>query len=254
MIDFYYWPTPNGWKISIALEELSLPYQLRPVDILQGDQFKQEFLAISPNNKIPVIVDHDTPDQMPLPIFESGAILIYLAEKTGRLLPPTPRGRLAALQWLMFQVGGLGPMMGQANHFRIYAAEQIEYAIRRYTNEAIRLFGVMDRRLAEARYFAGETYSIADIAMVGWVKQHANMGIALADYGHVDRWYASMQARPGVQRGLALLARDVRMPRTEEDRQILFGAPLPRQGKEDDDETSIQRQMCVWSGSIQRKQ
>jgi GST-like protein len=181
MIDLYSWPTPNGHKVHIMLEECGLDYNLHAIDIGAGDQFKPDFLKISPNNKMPAIVDSDGPDGNPISIFESGAILLYLAGKTGKFLPKDVRGKYIALQWLMFQMGGVGPMFGQAHHFRIYAPEKVEYAINRYTNEAKRLYGVMDRRLGEAKYFACE-YSIADMAIFPWTRSHANQGVDLADY------------------------------------------------------------------------
>ena len=228
MIDLYTWPTPNGFKVSIMLEECALPYAAHAVDIGAGDQFKPEFLAISPNNKIPAILDHEGPDGKPISIFESGAILLYLAGKTGRFLPADVRGKYLALQWLMFQMGGLGPMLGQAHHFRIYAPEKVDYAIRRYTNEARRLYGVMDRRLALAPYFAGE-YSVADMAIFPWTRSHANQGIDLAEFPNVQRWFNAVASRPAVQRGLAVLA-DRRKPQmSEQEKATLFGAaPSPK--------------------------
>ena len=224
MIDLYTWPTPNGFKVSIMLEECALPYAAHAVDIGAGDQFKPDFLAISPNNKIPAIVDHDGPDGKPISLFESGAILVYLAGKTGRFLPADVRGKYLALQWLMFQMGGLGPMLGQAHHFRLYAPEKVEYAIKRYTNEARRLYGVMDRRLAVAAYFAGE-YSVADMAIFPWTRSHANQGIDLAEFPNVQRWFNAVAARPAVQRGLAVLA-DRRKPQmSEQEKATLFGTP-----------------------------
>lgn len=228
MIDLYTWPTPNGFKVSIMLEECALPYTAHAVDIGAGDQFKPDFLAISPNNKIPAIVDHEGPDGKPISLFESGAILLYLAGKTGRFLPTDVRGKYLALQWLMFQMGGLGPMLGQAHHFRIYAPEKVEYAIKRYTNEARRLYGVMDRRLAMAAYFAGE-YSVADMAIFPWTRSHANQGIELSEFPNVQRWFNAVAARPAVQRGLAVLA-DRRKPQmSEQEKATLFGtAPTPK--------------------------
>src|ERR1700739_3281831 len=173
MIDLYSWPTPNGHKVHIMLEECSMLYRLHPIHIAAGDQFASEFLAISPNNKIPAIVDSDGPDGRPMSLFESGAILIYLASKTGTLLPEDIRARYTALQWLMFQVGHIGPMLGQAHHFRQYAPERIEYAVDRYTREASRLYSVMDRCLADTDYFAG-SYSIADIAIYPWTRSYEN--------------------------------------------------------------------------------
>ena len=228
MIDLYTWPTPNGFKVSIMLEECALPYTAHAVDIGAGDQFKPDFLAISPNNKIPAIVDHDGPDGKPISLFESGAILLYLAGKTGRFLPADVRGKYLALQWLMFQMGGLGPMLGQAHHFRLYAPEKVEYAIKRYTNEARRLYGVMDRRLAVAAHFAGE-YSVADMAIFPWTRSHANQGIDLAEFPNVQRWFNAVAARPAVQRGLAVLA-DRRKPQmSDQEKATLFGTtPTPK--------------------------
>jgi GST-like protein len=224
MIDVYSWPTPNGHKVHIMLEECGLPYAAHPIDIGAGDQFKAEFLRISPNNKIPAIVDSDGPDGKPISLFESGAILLYLAGKTGRLLPKDVRGKYTALQWLMFQMGGVGPMLGQAHHFRIYAPEKIEYAINRYTNEAKRLYGVMDKRLSEAEFFAGRDYSIADIAIFPWTRSHANQGVDLADYPNFKRWYDAVEARAAVQRGVKVLA-DRRKPQmSDNDKETLFGA------------------------------
>jgi GST-like protein len=203
MIELYTWRTPNGFKISIALEELGLPYEVHPVRIGAGDQFKPEFLAISPNNKIPAIVDTEGPGNRRLSVFESGAILIYLAEKTGRLLPKDPAGRIAALEWVMFQMSSIGPMLGQAHHFRAYAPEKIPYAIDRYTNEARRLYAVLDRRLAQVEYLAGE-YSIADIANYPWLRAPDRQGVELGEYPHVSRWRDAVAARPAVVRGLAV--------------------------------------------------
>jgi GST-like protein len=223
MIEVFTWPTPNGHKVHVMLEECGLPYRAIPVNIGAGDQFKPAFLKISPNNKIPAIVDSDGPDGKPMALFESGAILLYLAGKTGRFLPADVRGRYVALQWLMFQMGGVGPMLGQAHHFRIYAPEKIAYAVNRYTNEAKRLYGVMDRRLAEVEYFAGD-YSIADIAIFPWTRSHANQGIDLAEFPSVKRWYEAVDARPAVQRGVQVLA-DRRKPQmTDKEKATLFGA------------------------------
>ena len=223
MIDLYSWATPNGHKISIMLEETGLPYRAHPIDISAGDQFTAEFLKISPNNKIPAIVDSDGPDGQSMSLFESGAILIYLAGKTGRFLPTDTRGRYVALQWLMFQMGGVGPMLGQAHHFRLYAPEKIEYAINRYTNEAKRLYGVMDKRLGEVAYFAGE-YSIADMAIFPWTRSHANQGIDLADYPNVRRWFDAIAARPAVERAVQVFA-NLRKPALDDKaRNNLFGA------------------------------
>jgi len=224
MIDLYTWPTPNGHKIHIALEELGLPYTVHAVDIAEGDQFKPEFLKISPNNRIPAIVDQDGPKGKPLAQFESGAILIYLAEKTGKLLAPKGNARYAALQWLMFQMASIGPMLGQVHHFRAYAPEKIPYAIDRYTNEAKRLYGVLDRRLGEAEYLAGE-YGIADIATFPWLRYWEKQGVVLSDYPNVQRWFQAIEARPAVQRGVQVLADRANKQQTFTDRQreILFG-------------------------------
>ena len=224
MIDLYTWPTPNGHKIHIALEELGLPYTVHAVDIAEGDQFKPEFLKISPNNRIPAIVDQDGPKGKPLAQFESGAILIYLAEKTGKLLAPKGNARYAALQWLMFQMAGIGPMLGQVHHFRAYAPEKIPYAIERYTNEAKRLYGVLDLRLGEAEYLADE-YGIADIATFPWLRYWEKQGVVLSDYPNVQRWFQAIEARPAVQRGLQVLADRANKQQTFTDRQreILFG-------------------------------
>jgi GST-like protein len=204
------------------LEECGLPYQAHAVDIGAGDQFKPDFLRLSPNNKIPAMTDSDGPDGKPISLFESGAILIYLAGKSGKFLPADVRGKYEALQWLMFQMGSIGPMLGQAHHFRLYAPEKIDYAVNRYTNEARRLYGVMNRRLAEVPYFAGE-YSIADIAIFPWTRSHANQGVDLADYPDFKRWYDMVAARPAVQRGVHVLA-DRRRPMTDDQaRQNLFG-------------------------------
>lgn len=204
MIDLYTWGTPNGRKVSIMLEETGLPYRVHTVDITKDEQFAPDFLAISPNNKIPAIVDQDGPEGQPLSLFESGAILFYLAEKTGQLLPSDPRGRYVTMQWLMFQMGGVGPMLGQAHHFRRFAKEQIPYAIDRYTNETRRLYGVIDRRLGESRWLAGDDYSIADIATYPWIMRHEWQGVDLAEFPNVARWAQAMGERPAVQRGMAV--------------------------------------------------
>ena len=201
MIDLYWWGTPNGRKVSIMLEEVGLPYQAHHVDIGAGDQFKQAFLEISPNNKIPAIVDPDGPDGKPISVFESGAILIYLAEKTGQFLPTEPRARLDVLQWLMFQMGGVGPMFGQANHFIKFAREEVPYAIDRYRAEAMRLLGVMNTRLADVEYLAGD-YSIADIATWPWVMRAEWYDTNWDDFPNTKRWYDAIGERPAVQRGV----------------------------------------------------
>lgn len=226
MIDVYSWATPNGHKVHIMLEETGLEYAVHAVNIGAGDQFKAEFLDISPNNKIPAIVDSEGPksaDGKPFALFESGAILIYLAEKAGRFLPTDPAERYSVLQWLMFQMGGLGPMLGQAHHFRLYAPEQIEYAVNRYSNEARRLYQVMDKQLGQHAYLAGEHYTIADIACFPWTRSHKNQGIDLADFPNVKRWFDAISARPAVQRGVSVLA-DKRKPlQDDKARELLFG-------------------------------
>lgn len=204
MIDLYTWGTPNGKKVSIALEELGLAYQVIPVDIHSNQQFAPDFLKISPNNKIPAIVDHDGPGGAPLALFESGAILTYLAEKCGQLLATAGAERYQTLQWLMFQMGGFGPMLGQAHHFLRYAPEPVPYAQKRYHDETLRLYGVLDRQLAAQRYVAGEHYSIADIAIYPWAARHEWHHVELAAFPHVARWYAELGARPAVQRGMAV--------------------------------------------------
>ena len=223
MIEVYSWATPNGHKVHIMLEECGLLYRAHAVNIGTGDQFKPEFLAISPNNKIPAIVDSDGPDGQPISLFESGAILLYLAAKTGRFLPADVRGKYAALEWLMFQMGGVGPMLGQAHHFRIYAPEKIPYAIERYSNEAQRLYGVMNRRLAQSKYFAGPAYSIADIAIFPWLRSWKNQGIDWNDFPHLKGWFDEIAARPAVLRGVEVLAA-LRKPITDDQaREVLFG-------------------------------
>ncbi|WP_336489039.1 glutathione S-transferase N-terminal domain-containing protein [Methylobacterium nigriterrae] len=203
-IDVHTWSTPNGWKIPIMLEECGLPYRVVPVNIGKGEQTAPDFLAISPNNKIPAIVDHDGPGGEPISIFESGAILQYLGRKTGRFYPTEERARVAVDEWLFWQVGGFGPMLGQAHHFRIYAQDKIPYAIERFTAEANRLYGVLDKRLADRDYLAGE-YSIADMATLTWAKFHGKQGIEFDALPNVKRWLDRLLARPGVQRGLAAI-------------------------------------------------
>ena len=222
-IDLYYWPTPNGWKISIMLEECALPYETHYIDIGRGEQFKLEFLAISPNNRIPAIVDHDGPDGKPISVFESGAILQYLANKTGKFYGASVREKVLIDQWLFWQVGGLGPMAGQANHFRLYAPEKVEYGITRYTNEVNRLFGVMNKQLANHEFLAG-AYSIADIACVGWVRPWERMGQNISDFPHLERWLNTMNARPAVEKGCALGAeyRASRNLATDKDAQAVM--------------------------------
>ena len=224
MIDVYSMATPNGHKVHIMLEECGLPYRAHNVDIGEGDQFKPEFLAISPNNKIPAIVDPDGPDGKPFSVFESGAILIYLASKVDKFLGKTDTEKFTVLQWLMFQMGGLGPMLGQAHHFRIYAPEKIDYAVNRYTNEAKRLYGVMDRQLAKHAYIAGDHYTIADIACFPWTRSWKNQGIDWDDYPHAKRWHDEIAARPAVQRGVEVLTH-LRKPLVDDKaREMMFGA------------------------------
>lgn len=201
MIDVYFWPTPNGRKVSIMFEETGLSYTLKPLDITRGEQFEPDFLALNPNNKIPVIVDAHGPGGEPLVLFESGAILEYLAHKSGLLMPKNERGQWIAKQWLMFQMGNIGPMWGQQGHFIIYAPEPVPYAIERYTKETRRLYGVMDKRLAEREHLAGDDYSIADIATFPWAARHAWQGVDLAEFPNVKRWYDTLWDRPAVRQG-----------------------------------------------------
>ena len=223
MIDVYSWATPNGHKVHIMLEECALPYRVHAVNIGAGDQFKPQFLAISPNNKIPAIVDDEGPQGGPVSIFESGAILVYLAAKTGKFLPKSDRDKFAVLEWLMFQMGGVGPMLGQAHHFRLYAPEKIEYAINRYSNEAKRLYGVIDRRLAQSEWLGCDEYSIADIATYPWLRNWKGQGIELADYPHLKAWFERIEQRPAVQKGVKVLA-DLRAQLTDDKaREVLFG-------------------------------
>lgn len=202
MIDLYYWPTPNGHKISIALEEMGLEYNVIPVNIGTGDQFKPEFLAFSPNNRMPAIIDHNGKDAQNVTVFESGAILLYLAEKTGQLIPEDLQGRKKTHEWLMWQMGGFGPMLGQAHHFNFYAPEKIEYAMNRYSQEANRLYGVLDKQLSQSEYVAGEMYSIADIAILPWTRTFARQNVDIEDYPHVKRWREMLGARPAVIAGM----------------------------------------------------
>ena len=204
MIDLYSATTPNGQKIHIMLEETGLEYRVEWVDIMGGDQFAPEFLAISPNNKIPAIVDHDGPGGTPVSVFESGAILLYLAEKTGKFLPTEPRARIEVLEWLFWQMGGFGPMLGQSHHFNKYAPERIKYAMERYTNEARRLYNVLDKRLEGRQYVAGD-YSIADMAIFPWCRLHGRQGQRIEDFPNVKRWFEAVAARPAVARDMARL-------------------------------------------------
>jgi GST-like protein len=224
MIDLYVWPTPNGYKISIMLEEIAMAYNVIDIDIGRGDQFQPDFLKISPNNKMPAIVDSDGPDGKPIAIFESGAILLYLAEKSGKLMPKDMRGRYNVMQWLMFQMASVGPMLGQANHFISYAPEKIPYAINRYTNETKRIYGVVDRRLKDAPYLAGD-YSIADIATFPWLRIYERAGLKLEDFPNLKRWYDTIDARPAVKKGLELQKERRRAgPMDQKAKEVLFGA------------------------------
>ena len=224
MIDLYTWPTPNGHKVHIYLEEVGLPYNVIPINIGIGDQFKSDFLKISPNNKMPAIVDQDGPGGKPFPLAESGAILIYLADKTGRFLSTEPRTRYTTIQWLMTQMGHVGPMLGQVHHFRNYAVEKIPYAIDRYVNEARRLYQVLDRRLGESAYLGGDDYSIADMATFPWIRPYKNQGQELDDHPNLKRWFLQIKERPAVRRGIALLEDHRRAGQmSEKEREILFG-------------------------------
>lgn len=223
MIDLYYWPTPNGHKISIALEEMELPYTVHPIAIGKGEQFAPEFLRIAPNNRIPAIVDRDGPAGRPFHLFESGAILLYLARKTGRFLSTDPAEEFRAIEWLMWQMGGVGPMFGQANHFIVYAVDKIPYAIDRYRNEAHRLTRVLDKRLGEVEYVAG-AYSVADMAIFPWLRSHDRYGIDFEEHRNVKRWFEAIAERSAVQRGLAVLDEKRRKgPISDEEREVMFG-------------------------------
>ncbi|HNW01582.1 MAG TPA: glutathione binding-like protein [Burkholderiaceae bacterium] len=227
MIQVYSWPTPNGHKVHIMLEECGLrlgrDWEAIPVNIGAGDQFTPEFLKISPNNKIPAIVDPHGPDGKPISLFESGAILLYLAAKTGKFLPRSDRAKYEVLQWLMFQMGSVGPMLGQTHHFRQYAPEKIEYAINRYTNETRRLYGVMNKQLATHKFMAGNQYSITDIAIFPWVRSWKNQGIDWAEFPHLKAWFDKISNRPAVKRGVEVLA-SLRKPITgDKEREVLFG-------------------------------
>ena len=227
MIDVYSWPTPNGHKVHIMLEEcgmrLERDWRAIPINIGTGDQFKPDFLKISPNNKIPALVDPKGPDGKPISVFESGAILVYLAAKYGKFMPKSDRQKYEVLQWLMFQMGGVGPMLGQNHHFRLYAPEKLPYAIDRYTNEAKRIYGVIDKQLTGSKFIAGSQYTIADMAIFPWLRNWANQGIVLSDYPHLKEWFDKLAERPAVQRGVAVLAA-LRKPITDDkSRDILFG-------------------------------
>lgn len=226
MLDLYFWTTPNGYKVTILLEELGLQYNVVPIHIGKGEQFNPAFLKISPNNKIPALVDHQSPDGQPMTLFESGAIMMYLAEISGwRFMPVDLRQRYQVVQWLMFQMGNLGPMLGQAHHFRRYAKEQIAYAIERYTSEATRLYRVLDKQLGEAEFLAGD-YSIADMAVYPWLRPHQWQGQDISAWPNLQRWYNAVRARPGVQRGLAVMRERISTSAKEpsgEAWNVLFG-------------------------------
>jgi GST-like protein len=227
MIDLYYWPTPNGHKITLFLEEAGLPYAIKPVNIGKGEQFQADFLAFSPNNKMPAIIDHAPADGgAPLSVFESGAILLYLANKTGRFFGADVRQKVEVNQWLMWQMAGLGPMTGQYGHFNVYAPEKIDYAIDRYTREVQRLLGVLDRRLAGRAFIAGDEYTIADMAAYPWINPYTRAPLDLEPYPELRRWHAAITARPATQRAYALTTQvnpDAGKPLTDEERKQLFG-------------------------------
>jgi GSH-dependent disulfide-bond oxidoreductase len=227
MIDLHYAPTPNGWKITIMLEECGLPYRVVPMQLGRGDQHKPEFLKLSPNGRMPAIVDHAPTDGgEPITMFESGAILIYLAEKSGRFMPADQRGRFNVMQWVMWQMGGLGPMLGQNGHFLLYAPEKIPYAIDRYSREAKRLYGVLDAHLGDSGDYIAGDYSVADMACFPWIMTHKAQGLTLDDFPNVKRWYALLRARPQVQAGLAI-GKAERKPMDEQARKIMFGVDAP---------------------------
>ena len=222
-IELYYWPTPNGWKITIMLEELGVPYKVKYVNIGKGEQFEPSFLKIAPNNRMPAIVDPEGPDGKPISIFESGAILQYLGRKFAKFYPADERARVEVEQWLFWQMGGLGPMAGQAHHFRQYAPEKLPYAIDRYTNEVNRLYGVMNKRLADREFLAGE-YSIADMASIGWTRSYKNQGQDLDDFPHLKRWFDAILARPAVERALAVgQERRNNLADDKDAQKVLFG-------------------------------
>ncbi|MAR78854.1 MAG: glutathione S-transferase [Rhodospirillaceae bacterium] len=224
MIDLYTWPTPNGHKVHILLEELKVPYKVIPININKGDQFKKSFLKISPNNKMPAMVDKDGPSRKPISLFESGAILIYLAEKYEKFLPKNTRSKYEVIQWLMFQMASVGPMLGQAHHFRNYAPKKIPYAINRYTNEATRIYSVINRRLKKSKYIANNNYSIADIAIFPWLRSYANQGQKLEDYPNLKKWYDKIDQRPATKRALEVLKDKRRVgSMSKEAKENLFG-------------------------------
>ena len=228
MIDLHYWTTPNGHKVTIFLEETATPYRIIPVNIGKGEQFKPEFLAISPNNRIPALLDTDTK----ISVFESGAMLVYLAEKTGKFLPTDPAARADVMQWLFWQMGGLGPMAGQNHHFKVYAKDKIQYAIDRYVNETNRLYGVLNKRLADREFIAGE-YSIADMASYPWIVPWERQGQNLNEFPHLKRWFEAIQARPAVQKAYALAKEvnpDYGVPMSDEAKKIMFGQTAAKLG------------------------
>jgi GST-like protein len=226
MIDLYFWPTPNCYKISILLEELGLPYTVMPIHIGKGEQYTPEFEAINPNGKVPALVDHHGPDGEPITIFESGAIMIYLAEKSGNFFPQATASRMAVLEWLMFQMGSVGPMLGQAHHFRKYAKTKIPYAVDRYTQEATRIYTVLDKRLSNTPFLAGE-YSIADMAVYPWLRPYRWQGQELSEFSNLQRWYSAVRERPAVQRGLAVMGERLKRNKDKpmgDSWDILFGS------------------------------
>lgn len=229
MIDLHYWPTPNGLKITLFLEESGVEHRLHKVDIGKGEQFKPEFLAISPNNRIPAIIDNaPNGGGAPISVFESGAILLYLAEKTGKFIPPDIRGRTEVLQWLFWQMGGLGPMAGQNGHFNHYAPEKVPYAIDRYTKETTRLYSVLDKRLKDRAFVAGEAYSIADMAIYPWIVPHERHGQVITDFPNLKRWFDAIGKRPATMRAYSEVQPSYQKPVTDEERSILFGQTAAR--------------------------
>jgi GST-like protein len=222
-IELYYWPTPNGWKVTIMLEELGVPYEVKYVNIGKGEQFEPSFLKIAPNNRMPAIIDPEGPGGEPISIFESGAILQYLGRKFGKFYPAEERARVDVEQWLFWQVGGLGPMAGQAHHFRNYAPEKLPYAVKRYTDEVNRLYGVMNKRLEDREFLAGD-YSIADMASVGWTRSYKNQGQEIEDFPHLKRWFDALHARPAVERAIAVgQERRNNLADDKEAQKVLFG-------------------------------
>jgi GST-like protein len=227
MIDLYYWTTPNGHKVTLFLEETGLPYRIHPINIGKGEQFAPEFLAVSPNNRIPAIVDKEPAGGgAPVSVFESGAILLYLAEKTGRFIATDPRGRVEVLQWLFWQMGGLGPMAGQAHHFRIYAPEKLDYAVKRYTDECNRLYGVLNKRLADRAFVAGKDYTIADMAAYPWIVPHERQGQTLDDFPNLKRWFETIKARAATVRAYDIVQKvnpQAGKPMGDNEKKVMFG-------------------------------